>query len=262
VLQALGRQEKRPAKEDELMDGAGSYPSEVEGLWALSLVLANVAKKSEWAMQNMLGDWPTSDEVLWGQADIDPISVCLRHVGQGGSENFSYLGEFNDLTATNQAAFLQNFRPTTSFQLFDLVGDMMKYVALQMQLQNPKLNAARHAFLEQTLIRANVLTATVGYTWRFLKDREFEKLTKGEPGTDQHLMSLRQTYEEYTREKILLLGDLVRSKQATELTEGMLIALPAALSVKRTEDQRTLNGVYFPPEHEAKLLQSMSVQPG
>jgi hypothetical protein len=240
-----------------------NYPNEVEGLGALANQLASIARKSEAAMQTMLGDSPeAADAVLWGGEDMAPISACLRHIGQGGSQNFSYLGEFNDLTATNQAAFLQNFRPTTSFQLFDLVGDMMKYVALQMQLQNPKLNAARHAFLEQTVIRANVLAVTVGYTWRFLKDREFEKLTKNEPGSDQHVMSLRQSYVDYTWEKIRLLGDLVRSKQATELTEGMLIALPAALSVKRSDDQRTINGVYFPPEHEARLIESMSAQPG
>jgi hypothetical protein len=240
-----------------------SYPTEVEGLAALTNAVASVAKKSEAALQTMLGDSPqTSDEVLWSVADIDPISAGLRHIGQGGGANFSYLGEFNDLTATNQVAFLKNFKPTTSFQLFDLVGDMMKYVALQMQLQNPKLNAARHAFLEQTVIRANVLAVTLGYTWRFLKDREFEKLARNEPGSDQHIMSVRQMYVDYTREKITGLGDLVRAKQATELTEGMLIALPAALSVKRGENQRTINGVYFPPEHEETLIASMSAKPG
>lgn len=259
-------------------DDLSSHRGEAEALQALSAELDRIAQsardKSARLKQKASGILPRifkPRQPDWGseelKLDYGGISSALRFLDAGGTQSFLYLGQIRDPKSGTFDDLMRAFQPTISLQLVDLAND--QNIAFGLLLQQPSamekkkeaisLAESCRGYLARVDHRASLLAVTTRSMSSFIRDQIFRSLSTGDSARYQNWQ------EEYLAARSARTGRIAASNPAAiaEIEAATLIGLPGIVGHALRPNQRTINGVYFPQEHEEfimKRLASMQAQ--
>jgi hypothetical protein len=242
------------------------HHSELEALTALAGELARIAKQANDTVKQLPPHAPEPgpglrDFVLSTDAGAAAISTALRYQEAGKPPQFMYLGEVGIKPTIDET--LKSFKPVYSFELFELGGNRSVAAGAAAIITNAAAEGDHPAVqshasvclsnLTFIIVRASLLALTIQYLIRSYPLQLLPKLLEGD-ATDY--TAWRNDFAAaHTKLRNALEAAYPNSGGAApSLPNGVLVSTSFELS----PGQRTINGVYFPKEHEDFVMNKLA----
>ena len=239
------------------------FHSELDALVGLSKELYRIATRAGDALRQLAPDPGAPDFKLAIDADHSAISTALRYQAPEKPAQFTYLGEV-DIKPTAQET-LNSFRPTVSLELFDLANNRNLASALAAMLTDAHRKGDTDKFqaladscrqhLVRIMVRASLLALTIQNLTRSYSQRLLMQLLNGKPDDYQAWRSAFEAAHAKLR-AALEAAYPDSTKGAMSVPTGPLVAT----SFKLLPNQKTINGVYFPPPHQEAILKRLAAR--
>ena len=242
------------------------HHSELEALNALAGELARIATQANGIVKQLPPYAPEPgpgirDFALSIDSSTTAISTALRYQEAGKPPQFVYLGEV-DIKPTFDE-LLQSFKPVYSFELFELSNNRNVAAGAASMIadavdKGDHGTVQSHAsvcisYLARVIVRASLLALTIQYLTRSYALQLLPKVVKGD--TADYAAWRNDLEAAHTKLRNALEAAYPDSSGAAPpLPTGLLVATSFNLS----PGQRTINGLYFPKEHEDYVMQKLA----
>ena len=232
------------------------FHTETDALVGLSNELSRIAKQASDSIRQLA---PGHGSLI--DSDTSALSTALRYRHPEKPAKFIYIGELE--IGPNVDEMLNSFKPTVSFELFELgnnrniasaLGPMTKDAAAQGDATKAQTLAdACRQHLTRIVGRASLLSLTIENLTRSYAMQLLMKLVKGETAEYREWRSGFEAAHAKLRASL--------ESAHPNSTDGVL-GVPAGFLVSTSYElrpnQQTINGIYFPPEHEAFVLKKLA----
>jgi hypothetical protein len=237
------------------------FHSELDALVGLLNELFRITTQANDALKQLAPGQSTPDLSSAIDSDTSALSAALRYQQPGNPPKFVYIGEIE--IKRNVDEMLNSFKPTVSFELFELgnnrnvasaLAPMMKDAADKGDTgKSQALADSCRQHLVRIIVRASLLALTIQNLTRSHALQFLIKLVKGE--TAEYL-EWRSIFEAaHTKLRTALESAYPNStKDVLGVPAGFLVST----SFDLRPNQQTINGLYFPPDHEAFVLKKLA----
>lgn len=242
------------------------HHSELESLTALVGELARIATHANGVVKQLPPYTPlpgpdVHDFALSIDSSATAISTALRYQEAGKPPQFVYLGEV-DIKPTFDE-LLKSFKPVYSFELFEL-GNNRNIAAGAASMLTGAIAKGDHgaapahanscsSYLPRVIVRASLLALMIQHLTRSYSLQLLNKVLKGD--MTEYTAWRNDLEAAHTKLRDALEAAYPESSNAAPpLPKGMLVAT----SFNLLPGQRTINGVYFPKEHEDYVMKKLA----
>ncbi len=186
----------------------------------------------------------------------DTITSCLLlPPNDKPPGSYLLLGDLQPVGSTPKADPLENFKPTTSLEIFQLLSNLNFYASALQASGTQDMTE----IVEPILVRALTLADSIAFVYRFVAAELLPRLAKNMPGSQEEQTKLAQDYvSSVGRHAQVIAATLKDLNAAEQLTRGCMINLPTCLTFPLARNQRCLNGMYFPSEVEDVLIKKLA----
>ncbi|MEJ0074124.1 MAG: hypothetical protein WDO17_01530 [Alphaproteobacteria bacterium] len=237
------------------------FHTELDALGGLANELTRIATQANDALKQLAPGLAAPDHGPVVESDTSALSTALRYQQPEKPAQFVYIGEVK--IGPDVDEMLKSFKPTISFEVFELGNNRNIASALVPMTKDAVAQgdaAKAQAFadscrqhLTRIIARASLLALTIQNLTRSHAQQFLLKLVKGE--TAEYL-EWRSAFEAaHTKLRAALESAYPNStNDVLGVPAGFLVSVSFALR----PNQQTINGVYFPPDHEAFVLKKLA----
>lgn len=242
------------------------HHSELDALTALAAELARIATQANGIVKQLPPYAPEPGPAVREfagsiQSTHAATSAALRYQEPGKPPQFLYFGEL-EIKPTFEE-LLKSFKPVYSFELFELASNRNMAAAAALQMTNAIAKgdhaaAEPHAkvcleYLGYVIVRASLLALTIQYLIRSYPLQLLPKCLKGD--TADYTAWRNEFEAKHTKLRTALAAAYPGAAgSAPPFPKAILTASSFPLS----PGQRTINGLYFPKEHEDYVMNKLA----